>query len=87
MTHLEEYWKIINFRKNTPLPQNQYGEKHHIKPVSLYPELKTNKENIIRLSASEHFMCHYHLWQYYKEELKDKTKANKMACAIIRMKR
>ena len=87
MTHYEEYYRIINYRKANKLPVDTYGEKHHIKPRSLYPELVNDPDNIVLLSASEHFLAHYHLWKYYKEELKDKTKARSMCFAFTMMKR
>ena len=86
MTHLEEYNKIISFRKSHPLPEDQYGEKHHIKPKSIYPELVDDKDNIVRLSAQEHFLAHYHLWLAYRDELKEKSYARKMCYALYRMK-
>lgn len=86
MTHLEEYNRIIEFRKANPLPKDQYGEKHHIKPKSIYPELVNDKDNIVRLSAQEHFLAHYHLWLAYRDELKEKTWAKKMCLAFNRMK-
>lgn len=86
MTHQEEYDKIINFRKANPLPEDQYGENHHIVPKSICPLLKDAPDNIIRLSAQEHFLAHYHLWLAYRDELKDKTYAKKMCYAFHRMK-
>lgn len=87
MTHLEEYTRIINFRKSNPLSEDQYGENHHIKPKSIYPELKDDPDNIVRLSAQEHFLAHYHLWLAYRDELKNKTWAKKMCFAFHQMKR
>ena len=86
MTHQEQYDAIINFRKSKPLPEDQYGENHHIKPKSIYPELKDDPDNIVRLSAQEHFLAHYHLWLAYRDELKNKTWAKKMCFAFHRMK-
>lgn len=87
MTHLEEYNRIIEFRKANPLPKDQYGEKHHIKPKSIYPELVKDKDNIVILSAQEHFLAHYHLWKAYKDELHDKVNTKKMCYAFHRMKK
>lgn len=86
MRHLEEYNRIIEFRKSNPLPDGQYGEKHHIKPKSIYPELVNDKDNIVRLSAQEHFLAHYHLWHAYRDELHEKNWARKMCYAFNRMK-
>ena len=85
--HLEEYNKIIDFRKSNPLPKDQYGEKHHIVPKSICPILKNSSENIVRLSAQEHFLAHYHLWHAYRYELHEKKWANKMCFAFIGMKK
>jgi hypothetical protein len=41
------------------LPSNIYTEKHHILPKSLYPEYSKNKENLVKLTAREHFICHW----------------------------
>lgn len=48
------YYKIINNRKSNPF--NGYVEKHHIIPRSLGGSNK--KENLVALSAREHFICH-----------------------------
>lgn len=86
MTHQEEYDKIINFRKANPLPEDQYGENHHIVPKSICPLLKDSPDNIVKLTAQEHFLAHYHLWLAYRDELKDKSCAKKMCFALYRMK-
>lgn len=53
--YLDEYYKIIN--KNKILdPKSQYCEKHHIVPKSLGGSNK--RENIVYLSAKDHFVCH-----------------------------
>lgn len=51
MKHLEEYNSIIEYRKSNPLPDDVYGENHHIVPRSICPLLKDSKDNIVRLSA------------------------------------
>lgn len=86
MTHLEEYNQIIDFRKSNTLHKDQYGEKHHIVPKSICPILKDSPNNIVRLSAQEHFLAHYHLWLAYRDELHEKNWARKMCYAFSRMK-
>lgn len=86
MTHFEQYNQIIDFRKSNPLPKDQYGENHHIVPKSICHILKDSSENIVRLSAQEHFLAHYHLWLAYHDELHEKNWAKKMCFAFIRMK-
>lgn len=49
------YYSIINNAiKREPL--NQYTEKHHIIPRSLLGT--NNKDNLVRLTPREHFICH-----------------------------
>lgn len=42
-------------RKNFP---DQYFEFHHIFPRSLFPQYKDFKQNLVALTAREHFFCH-----------------------------
>lgn len=48
------YYNIIEHRKNNPF--DGYVERHHIVPKSLGGSNK--KENIVALTAREHFICH-----------------------------
>lgn len=50
------YNNIISNRKQNPLNSVVYQEKHHIIPKSLGGSNK--KENIVSLTAREHFICH-----------------------------
>lgn len=56
MNPIEEYISIIHNRQQNPLPEGQYGEKHHIIPRACGGPNK--KWNIVRLTAQEHFRCH-----------------------------
>ena len=56
MSPLEEYIAIIHNRQQNPLPEGQYGEKHHIIPRSCGGPNK--KWNLVKLTAQEHFRCH-----------------------------
>lgn len=42
-----------------------YYELHHIKPKSLFPELKNDKNNLVLLTAKEHYICHLLLEKIY----------------------
>lgn len=86
MTHFEEYNRIIEERRRSPLPDSEYGENHHIVPRSVCPLLKNASANVVRLSAYEHMMAHYHLWLAYRDELREKAWAKKMCFAFCRMK-
>lgn len=39
-------------------PLDGYVERHHIKPKSLFPELRNDPDNLVILSAREHFVAH-----------------------------
>jgi hypothetical protein len=60
MNYKKIYESVINRAKNRIL--NEYSEKHHIIPISLGG--KNNKENIVNLTAREHFICHWLLWKF-----------------------
>ena len=49
------YFKIVKNRKDNPL--DGYTENHHILPDSMGGS--SDKSNMIRLSAREHFICHF----------------------------
>ena len=50
------YFQIIN-RRLLLIPLNGYIERHHIIPKSLGGN--NSKSNIVKLSAREHFICHW----------------------------
>jgi len=50
------YYQIVNKRLSSSVLENEYGEKHHIIPRSLGGD--DSKNNIIKLTAREHFICH-----------------------------
>jgi len=64
MNYLNLYHTIINRRKATPC-RDQYTEKHHIIPRSLGGS--DDADNLVNLTAREHFICHYLLVKIYSE--------------------
>ena len=56
MNYKKIYNQIIEKRQKEPI-NNGYSEKHHILPKSLGGS--NNQENLVRLTAREHFICHY----------------------------
>lgn len=77
------YYKIIeNAKKETDNGHRQLGyfEKHHIQPKSLGGT--NNKENLVKLTAREHFICHWLLVKMYN---KGTIERNKMLCALWKM--
>lgn len=63
MSPLEEYISIIHNRQQDPLPEGQYGERHHIIPKSCGGCNK--KWNLVKLTPEEHYRCHYLLTFIY----------------------
>ena len=69
MNYEKIYWSLIKKRQQDKLyRKNGYCEFHHIKPVSIYPELKNDKSNIVALTAREHFIAHLLLCYIYKNK-------------------
>jgi hypothetical protein len=74
MNYKKVYDNIIQNRLNTPLSVGEYGENHHILPRSLGGSDK--RENIVRLTAREHFICHALLAEMYERETFEWHKMN-----------
>lgn len=73
--------RYLNFVLNCTPNLNDYTEKHHILPKSLFPEFKTDSENLVRLTARQHFIAH---WILSKVFVKYKQKCS-MLKAFNRM--
>lgn len=72
------YFTIINRAKSRPVSGNIYTEKHHIIPKSLGGD--NQRDNIVNLTAREHFICHRLLTKMTTGILR-----NKMVHAFWRM--
>jgi hypothetical protein len=66
MNYQKIYNQIIERAKNRIL--EGYKEKHHIIPKCLGGE--DNKENLVELTAREHFLCHMLLCEIYPDKSK-----------------
>jgi hypothetical protein len=66
MNYQKIYDQIIKRAKTRQL--EGYSEKHHIIPKCLGGN--NNKENLVELTAREHFICHRLLCEIYPNELK-----------------
>ncbi len=66
MTYREQYYQIIDFRRQNPVPDNEYSEKHHIIPKSCGGT--NDPDNLVRLTAAEHYKAHCILPYMYLEE-------------------
>ena len=78
MDYEKIYFSIIENRKNNKF--DGYTEKHHILPRSLGGT--DEKDNIVSLSAREHYICHLLLTEIYKN---DKVSHSKMLYAFMMM--
>lgn len=65
MDYKKIYDKIISNRIQSPLDDNEYGEYHHIIPLSI-GGIDENS-NVVKLSAREHFICHALLAEIYEK--------------------
>lgn len=64
MNYLSIYNSLIEKRLLIPVPNIEYSEQHHIKPKCLGGD--DSKENLVRLTAREHFMAHCLLYKHYR---------------------
>ncbi len=74
MNYKRVYTQIIQNRKQKPLPEGKYGEWHHIVPRSLNGS--DDQNNLVRLTAREHFVCHALLAEMYEEGTNEWYKMN-----------
>jgi len=73
MNYKKVYDQIIEKRQKDPINEG-YSEKHHILPRSLGGS--DNPDNLVRLSAREHFICHYLLAKMYERETNEWYRMN-----------
>jgi len=73
--YLNRYNKFIDSCRNQVT--EGYVEKHHIKPKSMFPDLKNDPLNIIKLTARQHYIAHWMLHKAY---------GGLMSIAMTRMK-
>lgn len=78
MNYKRIYDNIVANRKNNRY--NGYTEQHHIVPKSLGGS--DSADNLVNLSAKEHFICHLLLTKIYK---KDSNEYHKMIFAFLMM--
>lgn len=79
------YYSIIEKAKNEDKDGKRsigYFEKHHIKPKSLGG--LNDESNLVKLTAREHFICHWLLVKIYQ---KGSIERNKMLYALWRMQK
>ena len=73
MNYRKLYNQIIEKRQKDPITEGYY-ETHHIVPLSLGGS--NNPDNLVKLSAREHFICHYLLAKMFEKETFEWHKMN-----------
>ena len=66
MDYKWHYDKLIETRLSRTIEKDVYYEKHHIIPKSLGGS--NSKDNIVHLTAREHFLAHWLLWRIYRNK-------------------
>lgn len=65
MTYSAVYCALIEKRRQHPLQDSVYGEVHHVIPKSEGGD--DSKENLVRLTAREHYIAHLLLAKIYDD--------------------
>lgn len=65
MDYQKIYDQLIENRRKTPLPDGEYGERHHVIPKS--EGGSDDKTNIVKLTAKEHYVAHHLLIKIYRD--------------------
>ena len=76
------YNQIIEQAKVRILPRDVYVEKHHIVPHSLGGD--NSIDNLVRLTAREHFVCHWLLTKMAVETKQKYQMWNAFSCMLYR---
>ena len=76
------YYDIIDRAKTRILSANNYYEKHHIIPKSLGGS--NNTDNLVNLSAREHFICHWLLTKMVSNKKEKYQMWNAFSCMLYR---
>ena len=64
MNYQKIYWKIItNAVSDRLLLSDEYTEKHHIFPKSIYGK----NDATVELTGKEHIVAHHLLWKHYEK--------------------
>jgi len=83
MDYLKNYNDLMESckNKNRKRGDGNYYERHHIKPKSIFPELSKDPNNLVLLTAREHYIAHLLLTKIYSEG----ENHHKMVCALYFM--
>lgn len=76
------YYDIINRAQTRVLDNGVYFEKHHVIPKSLGGN--DNHENLVKLTAREHFICHWLLTKMVANKKEKYQMWNAFSCMLYR---
>ena len=76
------YYDIVDRAKTRTSLADNYYEKHHIVPKSLGGNNST--DNLINLSAREHFICHWLLTKMVSNKKEKYQMWNAFSCMLYR---
>lgn len=76
------YYQIIDKAREKTFEADVYTEKHHIIPKCLGGNNK--KDNIVKLTAREHFLCHWLLTKMVKGKRENWQMYNAFSCMLYR---
>lgn len=62
------YSNICQRASQRNLSASTYTEIHHIMPKSVFPEFQKDEKNLVKLTAREHFICHWLLTKMIKDK-------------------
>ena len=79
MNYLQIYHNLLDKRRNFPVEKSTYQEHHHCLPRCLGGS--NDSDNIVSLTAREHYIAHLLLVKIYQNDL-DKQKYYKMLYAL-----
>jgi hypothetical protein len=77
MNYKKQYESLVKTRKERILKEGEYYERHHILPKCLGGS--NDKENLVVLTAREHYIAHWLLCKIYPESWKIKSALFQMA--------
>ena len=84
MNYEKIYNDLIQKRLTNKIDRSMcYCEYHHIKMRSLYPELEHDPNNIVALTAREHFIAHRLLAKWYQSEYGNNDRHYNAAVAAV----
>ena len=86
--NFKKMMEIITISKNKIYDKDEYYESHHIIPKFYFKmineEIDNTNNNLVNLTAKEHFLVHYFAWKCSKKEYKTKfASVINLMCGVL----